>query len=250
MRSEVAKCDLEWTLRMLNGLHSNCRIDDLSVRATAYRSDINSVQIMSEQYRDHVDLFRLALDTRKVKTLELTISDPYFKDLIENRRFLEWPSMMRLESLSLEIRYSDKDLQPYYMSALYQLESCKHMSIEYEYECDEWVPGGSDLTKIADALRKVLREFETTGRELAVERFELILPDRITTFVDRENMALRDVYIGEMSGYVRGKVYYYHNQSDRNKVLTVFIHGRHLDREEKSCIIELICGKYTEFTAE
>lgn len=58
---------------------------------------------MSEQYRDHVDLFRLALDTRKVKTLELTISDPYFKDLIENRRFLEWPSMMRLESLSLEI---------------------------------------------------------------------------------------------------------------------------------------------------
>lgn len=39
MRSEVAKCDLEWTLRMLNGLHSNCRIDDLSVRVSRLVGD-------------------------------------------------------------------------------------------------------------------------------------------------------------------------------------------------------------------
>ncbi|KAH7713406.1 hypothetical protein AAVH_19264 [Aphelenchoides avenae] len=224
MSCDVGARDFEWTAGMLLGLSDSTLVDGLNAL------------FMCEECLALFGRFEEGLIRRKVQKLDLTVLDPLLKALVDRHDFFGRPSIRQLKEIDLRTvhQHLNAPLEPYWLPAVYELSECRHFGVDYRPE-----PVQQPVENLVD----VSRDFEGSGRDIAVDRFSL------TCFVDFPSLVGNRKPAGEMrvpyASYLCWNVYYYET-ADKKKCLTLLV-PKVDDPRVRNRDIHVMRGKFTAF---
>ncbi|KAH7695738.1 hypothetical protein AAVH_37199 [Aphelenchoides avenae] len=209
MSCDVMTRDFEWIVAMLLGLSDSTLVEALDVL------------FMREECLSLLGRFEEGLIRRKVQQLDVTVMDPLMKALVDHHSFFGRPSIQQLKKLELRIQHLNVPLEPYWLPAIYELTECRHLAIHYQSEL--LAHDVVDVTLIHAALHTMLQEFETIGRDIAVEHFSLTSVGIPSLVTDRkpayESISVPHISIIDSQ---RWNVHHYET-ADKKKCLTLFV---------------------------
>ncbi|KAH7707056.1 hypothetical protein AAVH_25705 [Aphelenchoides avenae] len=235
MSCSVPTRDFAWTVGMLLGLSDSTLVEELDVL------------FMRKECLTLLGRFEEALVRRRVHKLSLTILDPLLNALIVQHNVLARPSIQQLKTIKLCIQHLNAPLEPYWTPALYEPSEGRHLAIRYQAQ--QHAHGTLDVARIHSALRQMMQDFETNGRDVAVDHFSLSGLVNIPSLVTDRKPAYEGVPVPHIANYAsqRWNVYCYET-ADKTKCLTLFVPA---DDERRLAAgrtdIHLKRGKITNF---